>query len=131
MAEAREPVAPEFIPLARVAAMVHDRLFPEHASKESKTLDVIALALSAVVPLYRRDAESGAVERVSEQDLSTGRFSRGATTLEFGGARPPLRFLVIAREELSRAIETLVRDSVTAARVSLTLRQSPRPSAGE
>ena len=131
MTERHETVGPEFIPLARVAAMVHDRLFPEHASKESKTLDVIALAVSAVVPLYRRDAESGAVERVSEQDLSTGRFSRGATTLEFGGARPPLRFLVIAREELSRAIETLVRDSVTAARVSLTLRQSPRPSAGE
>ncbi|HET7366463.1 MAG TPA: hypothetical protein VFJ70_23060 [Burkholderiales bacterium] len=126
MAEAREPIGPEFIPLARVAAMVHDRLFPEHACKESKTLDVIALALSAVVPLYRRDSESGAVERVSEQDLATGRFSRGATTLEFGN-RSPLRFLVVAREDLSRAIETLVRDSVTAARVSLTLRQSPRP----
>ncbi len=76
--------------------MVHERLFPEHAGKESKTLDVIALALSAVVPLYRRDAESGAVERVAEQDLATGRFSRGATPLELG-ARPPLRFLVVAR----------------------------------
>jgi hypothetical protein len=124
-----EAIGPEFIPLARVAAMVYERLFPDHAGKESKTLDVIALALSAVVPLYRRDAESGAVERVAEQDLATGRFSRGATTLEFGPPRPPLRFLVIAREDLARAIETLVRDSVTAARVSLTLRQSPRPTA--
>jgi hypothetical protein len=128
MAERQETIGPEFIPLARVAAMVYERLFPQHAGKESKTLDLIALALSAVVPLYRRDTESGAVERVSEQDLAAGRFSRGATTLELG-ARAPLRYLVVARADLARAIETLVRDSATAARVSLTLRQSPRPSA--
>ena len=128
MAEQREPAGPDFLPLARAAAIVHERLFPDHATKESKTLDVIALAISAVVPLYRREIETGAVVRVSDQELAAGRFSRGATTLEFA-TRSPLRFLVIAREDLTRAVETLVRDSTTAARVSLTLRQSPRPAA--
>lgn len=128
MAEAREPHGPEFIPLARAAAIVHERLFPEHATKESKTLDVIALAISAVVPLHRRDMESGAVLPVSDEDIAAGRFSRGATTLELG-ARPPLRYLVIGREDLARALEAIVRDSVTATRVGLTLRPASRPSA--
>lgn len=123
-----ESTGPDFIPLARAAAIVHERLFPDHATKESKTLDVIALAISAVVPLHRRDMESGAVVAVSDEDIAAGRFSRGATTLELG-ARPPLRYLVIARDDLARAVEAIVRDSVTAARVSLTLRQSPRPGA--
>jgi len=107
---------------------VHERLFPDHATKESKTLDVIALAISTVVPLHRRDMESGAVLPVSDEDIAAGRFSRGATTLELG-TRPPLRYLVIARDDVSRAVEAIVRDAVTAARVSLTLRQGPRPTA--
>jgi len=115
----------DFIPLARAAAMVHERLFPEHPSKETKTLDVIALALSTVIPLYRRDMQSGAVQAVSEKELAEGRFTRGATTLEVP-YRAPVRFLVVARGDLQRATETLVRDSAAAARVSLTLRQSPR-----
>jgi hypothetical protein len=123
-----ETTGPEFIPLARAAAIVHERLFPDHATKESKTLDVIAFAISAVVPLHRRDTESGAVVAVSDEDIAAGRFSRGATTLELGG-RPPLRYLVVARDDLPRAVEAIVRDSSAAARVSLTLRQSPRPTA--
>ena len=123
-----ESTGPDFIPLARAAAIVHERLFPDHATKESKTLDVIALAISAVVPLHRRDMESGAVLPVSDEDIAAGRFSRGATTLELG-ARPPLRYLVIARGDLARAVEAIVRDAAAAARVSLTLRQSSRPSA--
>src|SRR5206468_3213264 len=44
----------DFIPLARAAALAHERLFPEQPSKDYKTLDVIALALSALMPLYQR-----------------------------------------------------------------------------
>src|SRR5437016_4902583 len=115
----------DFIPLARAAAMVHERLFPEHPTKEAKTLDVIALALSTLLPLYRRDMESGALHAIPEADVAAGRFTRGATTLEIPH-RQPLRFLVVSREALDRAARTLVRDSLAAARVSLTLRQSPR-----
>lgn len=121
----RDATAAEFIPLARAAALAHDRLFPEQPAKESKTLDVIALALSALIPLYQRDMESGALRAVSEADVAGGRFTRGATTLEFAN-RPPLRFLVVSRAELPGAIEKLMSDSLGAGRVSLTLRQSPR-----
>ena len=49
--------ATDFIPLARAAAIVHERLFPEHPTKDAKTLDVIALALSTLMPLYQRDMD--------------------------------------------------------------------------
>jgi hypothetical protein len=128
MAERYEPdrdaAAAEYIPLARAAALAHDRLFPDQPTKESKTLDVIALALSALLPLYQRDMESGALRTVSESDVAAGRFTRAATTLEIPN-RPPLRFLVVSRGELPSAIEKLMGDALTAGRVSLTLRQSP------
>ena len=123
-----EPAATDYIPLARAAALAHDRLFPEHPTKDTKTLDVLALALSALMPLYQRDMQSGALRALGEQELSRGRFTRGATRLELAN-REPLRFLVVSLAELAAAIDKLARDSLAAARVSLTLRQSPRPGA--
>ena len=126
MDELREPRRPDdFIPLARAAALIHERLFPGHGSKESKTLDMIAVALSALVPLYQRDMESGALHAVAASDVAAGRFTRGATTLEIPH-RPPLRYLVVSRETLAQAAAALVADSVTATRVASTLRQGPR-----
>lgn len=123
--DARESgAAAEHLPLARAAALAHDRLFPEQPTKEVKTLDVIALALSTLVPLYQRD-ETGALQRVGEAELAAGRFTRGGTRLEIAG-RPPLRFLVVSRSALHDAIDKLAQDSLAAARVSLVLRQSPR-----
>jgi hypothetical protein len=125
----RMSATPDFIPLARAAAIVHERLFPEHPTKDAKTLDVIALALSTLMPLYRRDMETGVLHALPEAEVATGRFTRGATTLEIP-YREPLRFLVVSREALDRAAQALMRDALAAARVSLTLRQSqrsPRP----
>jgi hypothetical protein len=115
--------AMEFIPLARAAALAHERLFPNQPTKDFKTLDVIALALSCAMPLYQRDMESGALRALEEAELASGRFTRGATTLEFAN-RPPLRYLVVSREQLPAAIDRLLSDSLLAARVAPTLRQS-------
>jgi hypothetical protein len=115
----------DFLPLARAASLAHDRLFPEQPVKESKALDVIALALSVLLPLYQRDGESGALRKLGDAETANGRFTRGATTLEFPD-RAPLRFLVVARADLYRAIDQMAEDALTAGRVSLTLRQTPR-----
>jgi hypothetical protein len=123
--DARDAAAAEYIPLARAAALAHDRLFPEHPSKDTKTLDVLALALSALVRLYQRDMQTGALRPVTEEELTSGRFTRGAARLEFAN-REPLRFLVVSREALGSAIDGLAQDTLLAGRLSLTLRQSPR-----
>jgi hypothetical protein len=127
MDELRDARPDEYIPLARAAALIHERLFPGHA-KESKTLDMIAVALSALVPLYQRDMKGGGLQPVSEADVAAGRFTRGATTLEIAH-RTPLRYLVVSRGSLAQATAALVADSVTAARVASTLRLSSRPQA--
>ena len=67
-----------YIPLARAAALAYERLFPEQGAKDSKTLDMIALALSSVVTLYQRDTASDALRRLEETEISDGRFTRAA-----------------------------------------------------
>ena len=124
MDELRDARLDDFIPLARAAALIHERLFPGHG-KESKTLDMIAVALSALVPLYQRDMKSGGLQPVPEADVAAGRFTRGATTLEIPH-RMPLRYLVVSRGSLAQAAAALVADSVTAARVASTLRPTSR-----
>lgn len=96
----------EFIPLARAAALAHERLFPGRPVKDAKLLDLLALALSDLVPLYQRDMESGELRRLGEAEIADARFTRGATTLEYRN-RPPLRFLVVALSELGPALPRL------------------------
>jgi len=113
----------DYLPLARAAALAYDRLFPEQSAKDSKTLDMIALALSSVMTLYQRDPESDALRKLDEADLAAGRFTRGATTVEFPN-KPPLRYLVVSREELPAAIEKLTSDSLAATLAAVQQRRS-------
>jgi hypothetical protein len=102
-------MAADFIPLARAAALLHERLAPGHGVKDAKTLDVIALALSAHIPLYQGNVENGALRALAAAEIAGGRFTRGAARLEFPD-RAPLRFLLVSRRELYAAIETILRD---------------------
>jgi hypothetical protein len=96
----------DFIPLARAASLAHSRVYPGQSVRDMKTLDLLALALSEVLPLYQQENEKEAPRLVEKSVIAAGRFTRGATRLEFAG-RPPLRFLVIARRDLSGALETI------------------------
>ena len=115
----------DLVPLARAAILAHARLFPGQEKKDAKTLDMVALALSTLIAIYRRDEKSDALERLSDAELAAGRFARGATRLEFRD-RPPLGSLMVSRAELPGALERLLRDSLAAARLRAI---SPRASA--
>jgi hypothetical protein len=117
----------EYVPLARAAALLHERVFPEEKLKETKTLDLLALALSTATTLYQRDENTGEIRPLPAEEVADGVFTRGATRLEFTD-RPTLRFLVVRRDALDGAIKTLVDDPLVAGRVSLTLRQGIRAS---
>jgi hypothetical protein len=117
----------EYIPLARAAVLVHERLFPEEKLKETKTLDLLALALSTVTTLYQRDETTGEIRPLPAEEIADGIFTRGATRLEFPD-RPTLRFIIVRRDAVDGAIKALVDDPITAGRVSLTLRQGARPA---
>lgn len=117
----------EHLPLARAAILAHDRIFPGHEVKDAKMLDLLALALSTLMPIYRRDEKSDALERLGEATLAAGRFARGATRLEFRD-RPPLGSLMVSRGDLAGALATLARDPGIAARLgAISSRRRPPP----
>ena len=116
----------EYLPLARAAALAHDRLFPGQRVKEAKTLDLLALALSAKIALYQQDGESAPPRRLSQEEISAGRFTRGAMRLEVPG-RPPLRFLVVSLRELEGGLAAIATDELLATLRSTSIR--PRPPA--
>jgi hypothetical protein len=125
MAEARAPSyddVMEYMPLARAAALAHDRLFPGQRVKDAKTLDLLALALSARIALYQQESENAPPRRLHGDEVAAGRFTRGATRLELAG-RPPLRFLVVSCRELESGLSALASDTLLAA--TLSNRQRP------
>ena len=101
----------EYMPLARAAALVHDRIFPGQRVKEARTLDLLALALSSRIALYQQEGETQAPRRVAAEEIAAGRFTRGAMRLELPG-RPPLRFLVVSRRDLEGGLEAIATDQL-------------------
>ena len=97
-------------------ARAHSRLFPEEPYKDPRTLQVIALALTELIPMFWRDARTGERHQLTEPELAATQFTRAMMDLVSVPAR---RF--------EAALDTLQVTSLDQARASLTMRQSPRP----
>ena len=100
-----------YIPLSKAVARAHRRLFPDEPRQNPRTLQTIALALTALLPIYRRSTEC----QLTEPELEAERF--GATSMDE---------LMVSQIRFEAALETLQMESLDLARASLTLRQSPR-----
>lgn len=107
-----------FIELTLAVSRAHSRLFPDDPYKDLKTLQVIALALTNLVPMFWRDARTGERHQLTEPELAAAQFTRAMMALI---SVPKVRF--------EAALDTMQVASLDRARVTLTLRQSPRPSA--
>jgi hypothetical protein len=103
----------DFIPLARAASLAHNRVYPGEPVRDMKRLDLLAVRLSALLPLYQRESEKESPRLLDTATVAAGRFTRGATRLEFAG-RPPVRFLVVARRDLSDALAAIAQAPVDA-----------------
>jgi hypothetical protein len=102
------------IPLSKAVTQAHRRLFPDEPYRDPKTLETIALALSALMPIYRANSET----ELTEPELLAERFSESA-----------MERLAVSTVRLEAALVTLQVGSLEMARVTLTMRQSPRPRA--
>ena len=99
----------EYLPLARAATLLYARLFPGDKVKDAKVLDLLAVAISARMPLYQQEVENGPVRQVAAKDIERGRFTRGAARLEVPD-RAPLRFLLVSRAALYAALDAMAKD---------------------
>jgi hypothetical protein len=101
-----------FIGLANAVARAHTRLFPDE-DKSPRTLQVIALALTDLMPIYTRDGR----RQLTAPELTLDAFT--AATMEL---------LMVSKQHFETALESMQGASLDQARASLTLRQSPRRS---
>jgi len=109
---------PNFIVLSKAVARAHSRLFPDEPYKDPSTLAAIALALTDLIPMYWRDARTGERHQLTELELAAAQFTRAVMEL-----------LTVPKARFEAALDTLQVACLDQARVSLTMRQSPRPAA--
>ena len=57
-----------YIPLSKAVAQAHRRLFPDEPVRDPKTLQTIALAFTALMPIYRASSE----QQLTEPELLSG-----------------------------------------------------------
>jgi hypothetical protein len=105
-----------FIALSKAVVRAHKRLFPDERYQDLRTLQVIALALTDLVPLYWRDARTGERHQLTEPELAAAQFTRAV-----------MEVLSVPKVRFEAALATMQAASLDQARVSLTLRQSPQP----
>ncbi len=108
---------PVFISLSKAVAQAHSRLFPNEP-KDPRTLQVIALALTDLIPMYWRDARTGEQHQLTEPELAAAQFTKAVMDV-----------LLVQQKRFEVALDTMQLASLDQARVSLTLRQSPQQPA--
>ena len=104
-----------FIPLSQAVAQAHRRLFPDEPYQDLSTLQTIALALTDLIPMYWQDARTGQRHQLNEPELAAASFTPAA-----------MKVLWVPKRRFEAALATMQVTSLDQARVSLTLRQSPR-----
>lgn len=102
-----------FIGLTSAVARAHSRMFPEEPYKSPRTLQVIALALTDLMPIYTLEGQ----RELTDPELRLDAFTAAA-----------MEHLVVSKLRFEAALESMQCASLDQARASLTLRHSPRAS---
>jgi hypothetical protein len=104
-----------FIVLSKAVARAHSRLLPDEPYKDPRTLAVIALALTDLIPMFWCDARTGERHQLTELELTATQFTKAVMEL-----------LSVPKRRFEAVLDTMQAASLDQARVSLTMR--PRPA---
>lgn len=105
-----DPPVPDVISLSAAAALVVDRLGPAQELARRRSIEarnVVALALSVLISIYRRDPQSGRLLKMTEEELSAGQFTEGATKFVFDDRRPEVLSPAVKQAEVDDAIQAI------------------------
>jgi hypothetical protein len=89
MDQRHEPV---LVPLTQAVAQAHSRLFPDEPYQDPKTLRTIALAFTALMPIYRADTR----HELTEPELAAERFTEAG-----------MQLLAVSKRRFEAALDTL------------------------
>lgn len=105
-----------FLPLSAAAAAAYRALVVRPPRDElplpDGVLDVAAIALAACLPVYGARDPGEPLRRLSDAELASGRFTRGAGRLDFGEKGAPFTRLAVTQADLAEAIARLKRAGV-------------------
>jgi hypothetical protein len=103
----------DVIPLSVAATLALERIegafTAPRATEREDQLNRVAVAISVLVPIFRRDPHSGAFDRLSEVELASGHFLDGARRFVRGDDECEIQDLAIQRPDLNAAIDQLLR----------------------
>ena len=100
-----------YIALSKAVAQAHRRIFPDDPQRDPRTLRTLALALSTLMPIYRKSSQA----QLTELELEAERFTVAG-----------MEELLVSARMFQNALDAMQVESLDMARASLTLRQSPR-----
>lgn len=101
------------IPLPSAVTACFERIFPGEKQGDKRLRDVIALALSELMAIYRTDGNGGLCKLTDAEIVAEGLL------------RDPGKLLV-SRDALERAMARLQAQPLDVVRARLALRQGPR-----
>ena len=99
------------IPLPNAVTACFEHIFPGEKDRDKRLRDIIALALSELIAIYRTDGDGGLCKLTDAEILAEGLL------------REP-RELLVTRDDLERAMVHLQAEPLDVARVRLALRHS-------
>jgi hypothetical protein len=101
------------IPLFAAAAMAYDEVFSTRrtygVAPSIDELDLVALALSAQLPIYGTRADGRAASPIPDEELLGGMFWGGATRFELGDGHAAVTQLQVRQADLERVMAELRR----------------------
>jgi len=103
----------DVIPLSVAATLALERIEPRltasRAAEREDQLNRVAVAISALVPIFKRDPDSGVFDRLTEQELAGGHFRDGARRFVLRDDEREIEELAVERLDLNTAINQLLR----------------------
>lgn len=111
-----EPRPRDAISLSIAAALALERLERPSAkvvpgTAREEQLDRVAVAISVLVPIFKRDSGTGSFSRLTEQELARGSFRDGARRFVFTNDERNIELLLVEKLDLNAAIDELVRST--------------------
>jgi hypothetical protein len=108
-----QDIVNEMLPLFAAAAMAYEQVFSTRRSAgvapSVDELDLVALALSAHLPIYGMRSAGREAARISDEELMQGMFWGGAMRFELGDGHATVTQLAVRTSDLERVLDQLKR----------------------
>jgi len=102
----------DLVALSTAAAAAYLALARRGLPQAQGLLDVAAIALAACIPIYGARHGAEPLRRLTDADVAGGKFTHGASRLQFGDGRSAFTRLAVTAADFAKGLERLKRAGV-------------------